>query len=73
MSKTETKKNSPINTSGWTDEEIKMLDSLVKEDGSDRSKVVRATVRKEYAEREHNKRIWRNVKAHIVRKNRVAV
>ncbi len=65
MAETTTKKNPPINTSGWTDEEITMLDTLVKSDGLDRSKVIRAAVRKSYVERKHVQRAAKRFKHEV--------
>jgi metal-responsive CopG/Arc/MetJ family transcriptional regulator len=39
------KKKVLVNTSGWSKGEIKMLNELVKKEGSDRSKVLRKLVR----------------------------
>lgn len=48
---------SPVNTSGWTDTEIAMLEMLKRQDGTDASKLIRALVRKEYAARMTTKKI----------------
>lgn len=56
-------KKAHVNTSGWEPDEVKQLDEMVKEARVDRSKLLRALVRKEWKERERNARMLENIKA----------
>jgi hypothetical protein len=51
------KKTPNVNTSGWTAEELSMLDCIAKADGMDRSKAIRALVRKEHAKRNKREKV----------------
>lgn len=61
----------PVNTSGWTGEEIAMLRMMVREDGTDASKFIRGLIRKEYTARQ--RKTWKNIKAHVVGNKRTTV
>lgn len=40
-----------VSTSGWTEQELQMLRALTAQTGTDRSKLIRGLVRKEYERR----------------------
>lgn len=60
------KHSSPVNTSGWTETEIAMLNMLKRQDGTDASKLIRALVRKEYDSRLRIKKIKAQIRSTAV-------